>query len=147
MDIETFDLGSIVVQDTTELEILHPQTDKPTGWKITLAGPGHPVTQEIGNDAARERLKLEREQDAARVNGRKWKPDAADPEAERLRILGRVAKRILGWSPVNLNGSPFPYTAENALDLLTNPQRVWAGNQVVERLGEDASFIGSSAAT
>lgn len=144
---DAFDLGSIIVQDTTELNIIHPKTDKPTGWTITLAGPGHLITKEIGNDAARERLKIEREQDQARVNGKKWKADVADPESERNRILGRVAKRILGWSSVVLNGAPFPYSTESALLLLTDPSRSWAGNQIVEALGEEASFIASSAET
>ena len=142
---EVFDLGSVSVVDVAKLAVRHPQTTAPTGWIIDIAGPGHPETIALGNETARERLVQQREQEQARVNGKKWKGGDVDPDSERDRNLSRIARRILGWTPVTLNGEAFAYSPANAILLLKEPAYTWAATQVYEFLGEDASFIKTSA--
>jgi hypothetical protein len=141
---DTFDLGSIEVADVAKLAIKHPTTGQPTTWVLDIAGPGHPVSEAIQNEAARERLAIEREQTMARVNGRKWKGPDVDPEAENARVFGRIAKRIIGWSRVTMNGEDFPYSAANAVALLREPRFAWVNAQILDFLGEDAAFIRAS---
>src|SRR3546814_9825047 len=52
------------------------------------------------------------------VNGRKWKGDEIDPDAETRRQAERLARRILGWTPVVVNGQDFPYSRANAVALM-----------------------------
>lgn len=142
---DVFDLASVEVADIAKLTIKHPTTGKLTTWILDIAGPGHPVSEAIQNEAARERLQLQREQDMARVNGRKWKGPDVDPDAENKKVYGRIAKRILNWSAVSMNGEAFPYTSENALRLLTEPRFAWVREQALEFFAEDAAFLKASA--
>lgn len=146
-DSKTFDISSVPVSDVAELPIIHPGTGKPTTWKLSLAGPAHPETIAISNEASRERLIREQSQERARVNGRKWKGEDIDPVAEREKTFRRAARRIVGWTPVSMNGEGFPYSAENAFRLLNDPKFGWVAEQFYAYLGEDAAFIESSAKT
>lgn len=141
---DVFDLGAVQIADVAKLTIKHPTTGAPTTWVIDVAGPGHPVSEAIQNEAARERLNIQRDQEQARVNGRKWKGPDVDPEAENARVFGRIAKRLLGWTPVTLNGEAFPYSAPNAVALLREPRFAWVAAQVLDFLGEDSAFIKAS---
>lgn len=142
---DVFDLGTVQVTDVAKLAIKHPTTGAPTTWVIDIAGPGHPVTEAIQAEAGRERLQLQRDQDMARVNGRKWKAPDADPEAENVKVFGRIAKRLLGWTPVTMNGEAFPYSAENAVKLLREPRFAWVAAQILDFMAEDSAFIQASA--
>jgi len=142
---DTFDLGSVPVTDVAHLHVLHPKTTEPTGWIIDLAGPAHPETIAIGNEAVRERAVLEREQATAMARGRKVKLPDLDIEGDRTRTLGRIARRILGWTPVTMNGEAFAFSRDNAIVLLKDPRYAWVGTQILDFLGEDANFIGTSA--
>jgi hypothetical protein len=143
--MDTFDLGSVVLQDVAPLTINHPTTGQPTGWVLDIAGPGHDVSIAIGHEMARERMHIAREQEMARVNGRKWKGSEQDPETERKATARRWSRRILGWSAVTMNGAPFPYSAENATALLDEPRFAWVATQFWDFMAADAAFIGSSA--
>jgi hypothetical protein len=142
---DTFDLGSIEVADVAKLAIKHPTTGQPTTWVLDIAGPGHPVSEAIQEEASRERLRIDREIMMARANGKKWKGPDIDPEADKARTFGRIAKRILGWSPVTMNGEKFSYSPENALALLREPRFAWVASQILDFFGEDAAFIRASA--
>jgi hypothetical protein len=143
--MDTFDLGSVVVRDVAPLTITHPTTGQPTTWVLEIAGPGHPATIALNNDLARERLAEARDQTMARVNGRKWKAPETDPEADKREGAKRWSRRIVGWSPVTLNGAPFPYTPENAAALLTEPGYGWVATQFWDLMAADAGFIETSA--
>ncbi len=142
---DIFDLGSIEIADVAKLAVRHPTTGEPTGWVIDIAGPSHPIIAAIQNEAARERLHLEKEQQQARVNGKKWKAPDLDPDAENAKVYGRISKRVLGWTPVSMSGQPFVYSTENAVALLRDPRFAWIGSQILEFMGEDAAFIRASA--
>lgn len=145
--MDTFDLASTAAADMGRLTVLHPKTSEPTTWVIDLAGPAHPETIAIGAEAARERATLEREQATMMARGRKVKLPEVDIEGDRDRTLGRIARRILDWSPVSMNGEAFPYSRENALRLLKDPRYSAVASQILDFLGDDAAFIASSAKT
>jgi hypothetical protein len=142
--MDTFDLGSVVVRDVARLTIKHPTSGAPTTWALEISGPGHPATVALNNEMARERMQTAREQEMARVNGRKWKSPDVDPEADKRQAAKRWASRIVGWSPVSLNGAPFPYSPENAATLLTAPEYEWIAAQFWDFMGADAAFIEGS---
>jgi hypothetical protein len=61
-------------QDTAELHIVKPGTNIPTGWIITLAGPGHPQSIEIMNEGRAQALASFAQIEQAQINNRrKWK--------------------------------------------------------------------------
>ncbi|NKC30202.1 hypothetical protein [Falsiroseomonas selenitidurans] len=145
MDI--LDIDSVETADVAILTIHHPATGAATTWKMQIAGPGHAATLALQNEVARERLREEKAQEQARANGRKWKATDLDPEEERLKSMRRVSRRIIGWSDVTLNGQAFPYSAENAFLVMSDPKRGWIAQQVMDFFGSDAAFIKSSART
>ena len=140
-----FDLGSITAADTVPLTMRHPITRQATTWVLTLAGPGHPETLAVRNEATRERLEEERAKEVARANGRRWDGPEIDPDRDRAVGIARAARRIVGWSPVTINGVPFPYSRENAQALLTHPDHQWAADQIFNAFADDAAFFRVSA--
>lgn len=145
--MESFDIADVVTEDVAVLTICHPQTGAPTTWRMQIAGPGHQVTLDLQNEVAREQLREQRAIEQARANGRKYKAPDTDPEEERTRSMHRVARRIVGWTDVTLNGAPFPYSPENAAAIMTDPKRGWIATQVLDFFGTDAAFIKRSAKT
>jgi hypothetical protein len=63
------------------------------------------------------------------------------------KTFRRAARRIVGWTPVTMNGEGFPYSAENAFRLLNDLKFGWVAERFYAYLGEDAAFIESSAKT
>jgi hypothetical protein len=133
-----FDLSSMDAIDEAEMEVY--ANGQPTGWKWRFAGPGHPKTVEQGNRLARERLRREREQEAAQVNGRKWKPDSETVDEALDRNVRIVTDRLLGWTPVQMSGKDYPFTAENAKALLMDRRKSALLIQALEFLGDEKSF-------
>lgn len=142
-----FDLSTVAASDTAEMEFRHPITNEKTGWKITIAGPGHPVTMDISKRLQRERLQRDKAIERARANGSKWKGDDSDPDEERQRNAQNVSVRILGWSEVHFDGKPFTYSKDAALALMLEPKFVHVQNQIIDFLNSEASFTTSSART
>lgn len=141
-----FDLGSITAVNTGTLTVLHPVTGEPTNWTITLAGPEHPVTEAISDEIVSENDARQRQQEQARVNGKKWKaPD--EGEAARKKTTERLARRILGWTPVTFDGVAFDYNAINAFRLVDEGKFLPVAKQVIDFLNDDASFTKRSAKT
>lgn len=137
---DAFDLGEALLADEAKLTIRNPKTGAPTSWVLTIAGPGHKVMAEIKAETARERYAAER----AALGGRRAQAEA-DPVAADQRAVRRLSRRILGWTPVTLQGQPFPYSAENAAQLLTDARYELLGRQVIDFLLSDEAFIASSA--
>jgi hypothetical protein len=113
---------------------------KATSWVWTFAGPGHPKTVEQSNRIARERLHRERLQEQARVNGKKWVAPEDTVEETRARNVQQIVERLVRWSPVKINGEDYPFTAENATRLLSDPRKVGLYVQALEFLAADNSF-------
>ena len=120
-----FGLEALKAADTATMTVLHPLTGEPTTWQITIAGPAHPKAIALSNRLARKRLGDERLREQAAANGRKWK----------------AVERMLGWTPVRINGADLLFTEEAAVRLLLDPAFGRIYDQVLEFLGADDSFL------
>lgn len=138
-----FDAGSLLAADTADMTVM--SGGKPTDWVWTFAGPGHEKAIEQSNRLARERLKLDAEQERSRVNGKKWRADPESPEEARRRHVDFIVERLVGWSDVSMAGKPFPFSVENARAFLGNPAAIAVATQALEFLGDDRSFTRRSA--
>jgi hypothetical protein len=134
----SFDLSDLDSADEAVMEVL--ANGKPTGWTWTFAGPGHPKTIELSNRFARDRLRREKEQEQAQVNGKKWKAPDESPDEVLDRNVSLVAARLLGWSPIQMNGADYPFTQENAKALLMDRRKGQLLVQALEFLGDEMVF-------
>jgi hypothetical protein len=113
---------------------------KITTWIWTFAGPGHPKTVDQSNRIARERLHRDRQQEQARVNGKKWVAPEETVDETRARNVQQIVERLIRWSPVKINGEDYPFTPENATKLLSDHAKVGLYIQSLEFLAADNSF-------
>lgn len=132
--------------DTSTMEVLDVQGN-PTGWFWEFAGPGHPKTVALNNRISRERLRKQAQIEQAQANGRKYKADQETPDDVRARNIADLVERLVGWSDIEINGKPFPFTAENATEFLSHPKRTGALVQAMEFLADEKSFTPRSATT
>jgi hypothetical protein len=141
VETAAFDLDDLAATDQAELEI-KSRDGRPTGWKWTIAGPGHPKTIEIANRLSKDNFARSKAQEMARVNGKKWKGDDETPDEALQRTAETLAGRVLGWTPVSFGGQPFPFSPENVVKLLLDPDR---GDTLVNQLsdfyGDEKSFM------
>jgi hypothetical protein len=134
----SFDLSSFDAVDEAEMEVY--ANGQPTGWKFRIAGPGHPKTIEQSNKLAKERLRREKEQEQARINGKRWKAPDESVDEVLERNVNLVVDRLLGWSPVTMDGKDYPFSVENARALLLDRRKGQLLIQALEFLGDEQSF-------
>lgn len=138
-----FDLSELDASDEATMEVY--ANGKPTGWLWTFAGPGHPKAIEQSNRLAKERLRKEREIEQAQVNGRKYKATEETVDEALERNVRMVTDRLIGWSPIQMNGKDFPFSIENATALLLDRRKGQLLLQALEFLGDERSFTPRSA--
>lgn len=129
-DINASDEGKMVVTSR----------GRPTDWVWTFAGPGHPKTIAANDRIARERLNESREQQQQRLNGKKVKIDSETPAEARAEQVQVVVERLLDWTEADINGEPYPFSEENATQLLLDPRKSGLLLQCLEYLGDEKSF-------
>lgn len=139
----SYDVDALDTADTADMTILGP-AGQLTDWVWTFAGPAHDKTIAQGNRLARERLHEDRQQEAARVNGRKWKPAEESVDQVRAKNIEFVVERLVGWSGASRGGKDFPYSVENAREVLQDRRKAALLTQSLEFLGETTSFTPSS---
>ncbi|MEY9466287.1 hypothetical protein ABH973_006700 [Bradyrhizobium ottawaense] len=144
-DSTELDIGGLDAQDEATLDIKHPKTEEPTGWTWTFYGPGHPITIALADQVGREQLRIAREKEQARVNGKKWKADDEPIDALRKRNIDSIVKRTKSFTPIKLDGKLIEFSADNARMLLSDQRKSWLFKQVTDYLKEDESFIQPSA--
>ena len=142
------DLDDFSSADTADMEVR--LNGKSTGWTWTFAGPGHPKTTEQGDRIAKAALKASHAKERARVNGKKWEPEEETVEDLRKRNVDFVVDRLIGWSDIQVAGAdgkpqPFPFTAENARKLLSDPSKGGLLQQAYSFIGDEDSFTKRSA--
>lgn len=142
---DPLDISALDAQDEATLNIRHPKTEKETGWIWTFYGPGHPITIALADQVAKEQVRLAREKEQARVNGKKWKADDESIEFLRQRNVDSIVKRTKTFTPVSLDGKLIEFSADSARVLLADPRKSWLFKQVTDYLKEDESFIPPSA--
>jgi len=140
-----FDLASLAYTDTAEIEVEHPVTGGPIGWTITVTGPSHPVAIALSDETARRVIQDRHRQTAAQINGRKWKPEEETPDGNREQNARYFARRILGWSKIDIQGEDYPFSQENAVKLLVDQRYQWLYRQIATFFAADEGFIKASA--
>lgn len=139
------DLSALLPEDTAVLRICKPGTSIPTGWEITMAGPGHPKTVALGNKQQRDINDRNARLEAQRQNGRKVKPEIkADGETTREFIEGLVA-RIVTWTPIKIGDEAFGFSEKSAVELLSRPAMGAFVGQIVDFLIDERAFMKDSA--
>jgi len=113
---------------------------KASGWEWEFAGPGHPKAVQQEKRLARENLERRKAQERAQVNGKKWKPDDETVEEVVAKNIDLIVEKLVGWSPVKIDGEPYPFSDENARKLLSDPKKVTILNQCLEFLGDESVF-------
>lgn len=148
---QVVDLSSALPTDTEILEIKYRGTDKGTGWKITIAGPGHPKTVAASKDHSRDQLRKARAIEQAQANGRKYKAEDDTPEEVARRNVDLIVQRIVGWSPdplfKSISDEPIAFSHAAAVDLLLRHDMGWALGQIADFLSSDTAFTQASAKT
>jgi hypothetical protein len=139
------DLSGFIPTDSAELDIKRPGTDKPVGWKLTLAGPSHPQAIAWASNVARKQLDRQARIEADLSNGKRIKPETKDVDAERKDSVEWIASRVIGWEPaVSIGGTKYEYSPENAVAIFIRRDMGWAFAQVLEFLSNETSFMPSS---
>jgi len=141
--VATFDIDDLNSVDEGKMMVL--AGDRPTGWEWTFAGPGHPMGIAQTNRIAREELSRQRSQEQARVNNKKYKAEEKSPDDLLEENVNFILERLLGWSDVNMNGKPFPFSRENARSILKDKRKATILNQCIEFILNDNSFTKRSA--
>lgn len=140
--VDDFDISALDAADEGVMTVF--MRGKPTPWKWTFAGPGHPQTLALHERKHRERLKEERELFDARSHGE------ADPAADetleqvRLRNVNNIVDRLIGWTSVKLDGAVLEFSADNARTVLLD-ERKGLYIQALRFIGNEASFYKADA--
>lgn len=139
-------LAGDLPEDTADLHIVVPGTNKRTGWVITLAGPGHPQTVALANEYERKRLQKSSAIEKAQVNGRKWKgDDDVQPDDSRRESVASVVARVVTWTPVDFGNGAIEFTPKAAVDLFMDPKKGAYFSQIVDFITAERAFMKDSA--
>ena len=144
---EVVDLSDLLPQDTAELHMLIPGTNKRLGWVLTMAGPGHPKTVAASNENRRKDLQRSARIEQAQVNGRKYKADDVQPDESRRDFVAGLVARIVDWTPVRFSKDSPPITFNDAaaVDLLLQPRMAPYVAQITDFVLDEKSFMTASA--
>lgn len=145
MFADTIDLSDAIPVESFSLEITHPRTKAPTGWKIDLAGPQHANSIAVANEAGKDFLEEEKAVKLAQVTGQKFEQADETIQARRRKSVGRVCRRILGWSPnptfKNVQADPIEFSVDAATNLFLRPDMAGFFIQVTGYLNAERAFI------
>jgi hypothetical protein len=117
------DLSKLKAVDSVIVKPDHPALE---GVEITVAGAAHPATKTA-----------ERVRGDAMVKGRRV---AKGEEREKIQT-NYIASRILGWKGIEWEGEPLPFSHENALMLLGNPNLEPLKVAILAEMGDDEAFF------
>lgn len=128
-----FDIDSIVISDTFDVEIKHPLTNAPTGAVITVVGPEH---------AKRKKILFDRQRRARAQLQKTGKIQLPTPEEAEESALEDLAAFTTGWRGIARDGKEVAFSEDEALALYA--KHAWLRDQVVAALDEKENFMRSS---
>lgn len=114
-----FDAISATIQDSFELEIIHPVTGE-GGWFIELASPC--------NTAAQTKVKA--------ILDRDRKRRFSTPSQDERDGFELITARILGWKGLKKGEDDVSFTPEAALAIVSHPKAYWLRTLLMEALGD-----------
>jgi hypothetical protein len=124
------DLKTLKMTDSTTIEIMHPETDKPMGITITLAHRESAKVKAVANAAANKRLAT------MAKRGKREAPTAEGIESDGMELL--VAATIR-WTGIEEGDQPILPTPENVERIYI--EYPWIRAQVDEAFGDVARFF------
>jgi hypothetical protein len=139
---DVFDLGALVYGDAAQLAI-RTRDGAPTGWKVTVCGPGHPNHADIQRRLSAFRDARARQEAMAKKRNDIFVP-SAEEDAELWRDL--FARRVLAWTPVKFDGADFPCDEANRRAIFAEPRFAWIAEQINEFASDLANFTRKTAA-
>lgn len=142
-----FNLSDLQSSDESELEITYPGTGEPTGWILTIAGPGHPKTIALADAQAKANLSRQRLIEQAQVNGKKYKAPEIDVETERRQNLENIIARVIGWRGLFIDGEEVQFSEEKSKAIFLDRRYDKPIAQVIAYLLDEQSFTKRSGAT
>ncbi len=142
---KVFDLSDLDYADQMEMVVL--SSGRPTTWKWTFAGPGHPMGVAQRNRIAKEQLHDQKLQKQASVNQKKWKAEDKTPDEQLSENIDYILERLITWNEVLMGGQPLEFSREMARKILSDPKKGALMQQCIEFLVEDANFTKPSAKT
>jgi len=144
-----FALDDFETEDVARMQIFPPGKFVAIGW-IDFAGPGHPKTKQIADEASRKRLFEERQ----KQSNNRWKPEDKSPDQVDREYARMVADRIVGWS---IKGrvkhedtgeesiAEITYTHDTAMEMFLDRRKGWLYGQCAEFLATVENFMPASA--
>ncbi len=140
---EAFDISDLDAADTADMVVM--AFGKPTSWIWTFSGPAHPKTVKQSDRLTMERIATEKMERQAQVNSKKYKVPEETVEERRANNVNFIVERLVGWSAVNMNGEPFPFSEANARAVLADRRKIDAFQQALDFLNAETSFMKRSA--
>lgn len=132
-----FKLYSIRDADSAVIAVLDPETKKPTGATITLAGPEHEKSRALS--LAQERKMRKGIEKSGRIQ-------LDDPEVEADRLIDELVAVTLAWDGfADDEGKPIAFTAENVRAAYVGVP--WLRRQMMEARRDSGNFIKRSASS
>jgi hypothetical protein len=142
---DVLDLSDSLPSESFTLEMINPKTKQPSGWKIEIAGPQHPSTVAIAAEAGRDILEEERAIRAAQASGQKFEPIDETIQVRRRKNVGRVCRRIIGWSPnptfKHIQSAPIEFSVGAATDLFLRPEIAGFFVQITNYINSEKAFM------
>jgi hypothetical protein len=152
-----FDLldSTLATDDEAVMVVNVGRGAKQTTWLWTFAGPSHPKGIKQQDKLARENIRKTAEQEAARVNGRKYKPERQEPDDVTESNIEFILDRLIGWASTFENGetpqlgdeSLVPFSEEKARKLLRHPRMSKVRGEAIEFIVDINSFTRRSVET
>lgn len=129
--------------DTARMDIVPPGGSRPIGW-VDFAGPGHPKTRQMSDDATRKRLYEERQR---QINNR-WKPAEKTPDQVAEENVKFIVDRIIDWSIKGRASDgkivDVSFTHRAAMDLIKDPKKQWFFIQCLDFIAYIENFMPAS---
>lgn len=142
---DTIDLSDTIPVESFSLPIMRPGTKTPTGWVIELAGPQHPNSIAVASEGGEDLIKEEFAIKVANASGQRYEPTSETLQARRRKSVGRVCRRIIGWSPnptfKNVQAEPIEFSVSAATDLFLRPDMGAFFIQLVNYINGEKAFI------
>jgi len=137
------DLSSVIPVDTIEHEVLAPDGSR-TGWIITLCDASYPKAQAHLDEERRRRMRKERLQEQAMVNGRKYHAEELSVEEDKARQTRWLVSRVVGWTTIKLpfiSPDPITFSDDAAMRVFMHPKAGFVVSQLVDTLTADKAFM------
>ena len=136
MDLKSLNILA-PAESGTEVELEHPATreplvdDKGTPWIIEVRG----------EDSETVRRVIKKQHDKRMDRARKGQKGGSDADLSESEQVQKLVAATIGWSGLVMDGEPYPFNAQNAHRLYSDPGFYWIVEQVQQAMSDRARFF------